>query len=75
MVDETGLLDPNRRHDHRQPLGLARDLPAGVRKATANPEYFLAAVFECRHRLALLLLPIVGLSLALVYRNRPRIFI
>ena len=35
----------------------------------------LAVLFGWGHRLAVLLLPIVGLSLALVYRNKPRFFI
>jgi hypothetical protein len=48
---------------------------AGLHKATANPEYYLTVMFTWGHRLAALLLPIVGLSLALVYRNKPRYFI
>ena len=48
---------------------------AGLKKAVANPEYFLAVLFGWGHRLAVLLLPIVGFSLALVYRNKPRFFI
>jgi hypothetical protein len=48
---------------------------AGLRKAVANPEYFLTVMFGWGHRLAVLLLPIVGLTLALVYRNRPKYFI
>ncbi len=48
---------------------------AGLRKATENPEYYLTVVFEWGHRMAALLLPIVGLALALAYRNRPRYFI
>ncbi len=42
----------------------------GIRKATANPEYYLNVLFDWAHRAAILLLPIVGLSLAAVYRRR-----
>jgi len=48
---------------------------AGVRKAVANPDYYWSVVFTWGHRIAILLLPIVGLSLALVYRNRKKVFI
>jgi hypothetical protein len=48
---------------------------AAVRKATANPEYYFNVLFAWGHRLAIVLLPIVGLSLALVYRNRRQYFI
>lgn len=47
----------------------------GLRKAKANPEYYLLVMFGWAHRLAILLLPIVGLSLAAVYRNRRELFI
>lgn len=47
----------------------------GLRKAMANPEYYLTVFFGWGHRLAVLLLPIVGLTLAVVYRNRPQYFI
>jgi hypothetical protein len=46
-----------------------------LRKATANPDYYLTLLFTWGHRAAILLLPIVGLCLALVYRNKPRYFI
>ena len=46
-----------------------------VRKAIANPQYFLSVMFTWGHRLAVLLLPIVGLALALVYRNRPQFYL
>ena len=46
-----------------------------VRKATANPDYYLTVLFTWGHRAAILLLPIVGLSLALVYRNKRQYFI
>src|SRR5207248_1601415 len=48
---------------------------AGLRKAVANPEYYLTVLFTWAHRAAILLLPIVGLTLALVYRNRREIFL
>jgi hypothetical protein len=48
---------------------------AGLHKAVANPEYYLAVLFAWGHRMAVLLLPIVGLTLALAYRNKPRFFI
>jgi hypothetical protein len=48
---------------------------AGLHKATANPEYYLAVLFTWGHRMAALLLPIVALTLALAYRNRPKFFI
>jgi hypothetical protein len=46
----------------------------GIHKAKANPEYYLNVLFTWAHRLAILLLPIVGLSLALVYTNRTGYF-
>lgn len=47
----------------------------GLKKALANPEYYLTVLFAWGHRLAVLLLPIVGLSLAVVYVNRRKYFI
>jgi hypothetical protein len=47
----------------------------GLAKAIANPEYFLLVMFGWAHRLAVLLLPIIGLSLALVYVNKRQYFI
>jgi hypothetical protein len=44
-------------------------------KAIANPDYFLLVMFGWAHRLAVLLLPITGLSLALVYVNKRQYFI
>ena len=46
-----------------------------LRKAAANPEYYLAVMFTWGHRIAILLLPIVGLSLALVYLNKRQYFL
>lgn len=50
-------------------------LNTAIRKATANPESYLAVLFAWGQRTAVLLLPIVGLTLGLVYRNQPEIFI
>jgi hypothetical protein len=47
----------------------------GVKKAVENPDYYWSVTFEWGHRAAILLLPIVGLSLALVYRKRREVFI
>jgi len=47
----------------------------GIKKAVANPDYYWSVLFTWGHRAAILLLPIVGLSLALVYRKRREIFI
>ena len=48
---------------------------SGLHKATTNPDYYLTVLFAWAHRAAILLLPIVGLALALVYRNRREIFL
>lgn len=48
---------------------------AQVSKALENPEYYFLVMFGWAHRLAVLLLPILGLSLALVYVNRRQYFI
>jgi hypothetical protein len=47
----------------------------GLEKSIANPEYYLSVLFTWAHRMAALLLPIVALTLALAYRNRPQFFI
>jgi hypothetical protein len=47
----------------------------GLHKATANPEYYMMVLFTWAHRVAVLLLPIMGLSLALVYFTKRRYFI
>nr|WP_295111332.1 DUF3667 domain-containing protein [uncultured Caulobacter sp.] len=47
----------------------------GLAKAVANPNYYMLVTFGWAHRLAVLLLPIVGLSLALVYVNKRQYFI
>lgn len=47
----------------------------GIKKAVANPDYYWTVVFAWAQRLAVILLPIVGLSLALVYRRRKDVFL
>ncbi|MBO9709657.1 MAG: DUF3667 domain-containing protein [Caulobacter sp.] len=47
----------------------------GLAKALENPEYYLLVMFGWAHRLAVLLLPILGLSLAFVYMNKRQYFI
>jgi hypothetical protein len=59
-------------HSKATNLAFWRD---AVRKAAANPEYYLSVMFAWGHRVVFLLLPIVGLTLALVYVNRRRFFI
>jgi len=46
-----------------------------IAKAVENPEFYFVVMFGWAHRLAVLLLPIVGLSLALVYVNRRQFYI
>jgi hypothetical protein len=48
---------------------------AGLQKAVDNPDYYWSVLFTWGHRAAILLLPIVGLSLALVYRKRRDVFV
>jgi hypothetical protein len=48
---------------------------AGIKKATSNPDYYWSVVFEWGHRLAIVLLPIIGLSLAMVYARRKDVFL
>jgi hypothetical protein len=50
-------------------------LKAGLIKALENPEYYMVVMFGWGHRLAVLLLPMLGLSLALVYVNKRKFFI
>lgn len=47
----------------------------GLRKASANPGYYGAVLFSWGHRAAILLLPIVGLALAGVYRDKPQFYL
>jgi hypothetical protein len=54
---------------------LKAQIDAPLRKAIANPEFFWMLVFAWGHRLAVLLLPVVGLALALVYARRPGLFL
>lgn len=55
--------------------GVKNWLKDGLAKAVANPDYYILVMFGWAHRLAVLLLPIVGLSLALVYVNRRQFYI
>jgi hypothetical protein len=57
------------------PHGKDRWPKAGLAKALENPEYYLVVMFGWGHRLAVLLLPMLGLSLALVYVNKRQFFI
>jgi hypothetical protein len=52
-----------------------RGWKAGLKKAVANPDYYWSVLFAWAQRTAILLLPIVGLTLALVYRKRRQVFI
>lgn len=46
-----------------------------IAKALENPEYYFTVMFGWAHRLAVLLLPILGLSLTLVYLNRRQFYV
>jgi hypothetical protein len=46
-----------------------------LQRALANREYFLMLLFDMGHRVAALLLPIVGFSLALAYRKTKTLFV
>jgi len=48
---------------------------AQIAKALENPEYYFTVMFGWAHRLAVLLLPILGLSLTLVYVNRRQFYV
>lgn len=48
---------------------------ARVKKATENPEFFFMSMFELGHRLAVLMLPILGFTLALAFRSRKELFV
>lgn len=50
-------------------------LKAALRKAVDNPDYYWSVLFTWGHRAAILLLPIVGLSLALAYRRRRDLYV
>lgn len=58
-------------HDAKGPLWPRE----GLAKAVSNPNYFILVMFGWAHRLAVLLLPIIGLSLALVYVNKRQYYI
>ena len=71
-------LPPNVDSAEPSPAGRKKSgdwLKTAVKKATDNPEYYWSVLFTWGHRAAILLLPIVGLSLALVYRRRRDLYI
>jgi hypothetical protein len=47
----------------------------GLAKAIQNPDYYLTVMFDWAHRIAVLLLPIVGLSLAAVYFYKRKFYL
>jgi hypothetical protein len=57
------------------PHGKEHWFKEGLTKALDNPEFYLVTMFGWGHRLAVLLLPMLGLSLTLVYLNKRRFFI
>jgi hypothetical protein len=67
-IDASGSVSPGA-HEN------AAWLKDGLKKAVANPEYYLTVMFAWGHRLAVLLLPIVGLSLAMVYVHKRQFYI
>ena len=67
-IDASGTVS----HDAKENAAWLND---GLKKAVANPEYYLTVMFAWGHRLAVLLLPIVGLGLAMVYVNRRQYYI
>jgi hypothetical protein len=71
-VAEQGHVSSGKHASNAEALGSWKD---GLAKAVANPDYYLLVTFGWAHRLAVLLLPIIGLSLALVYVNRRQYFI
>ncbi len=62
---------------HRNPAKEATKgwFKENLAKAIENPDYYMVVMFGWAHRLAVLLLPIIGFSLALVYVNKRRFFI
>ena len=60
---------------HEAAKGSKEWFKSQLAKAVANPEFYFMVMFGWAHRLAVLLLPIIGLSLALVYVNRRQYFI
>jgi len=72
---ELGKADHDRIGPHGSGAEALFKWKEGLAKAVANPDYFLIVMFGWAHRLAVLLLPITGLSLALVYLNKRKYFI
>lgn len=60
---------------HAEPKGGKEWFKNQLAKAIKNPNFYFLILFGWAHRLAVLLLPILGLSLALVYVNRRQYFI
>jgi hypothetical protein len=50
-------------------------LSSGLRKANVNPDYYFALLFTWVHRAAFLLLPIMGLTLALAYVRQRKFYL
>jgi hypothetical protein len=71
-VAEQGHVPSGKHTSNAEALGGWKN---GLAKAVANPDYYLLVTFGWAHRLAVLLLPITGLALALVYVNRRQYFI
>jgi len=67
--------EPPKAAEHGKSGGKSWWFKENLAKAVANPDYFLLVMFGWAHRLAVLLLPITGLSLALVYVNKRQYFI
>ena len=72
---EKGHAAPAAASAQASPDHQARWPKAGLAKALENPEYYMVVVFGWGHRLAVLLLPMLGLSLAVVYVNKRQFFI
>lgn len=67
---DSQLSDSSGRHDAKESWWLTQ-----IHKAMASPEYYLSVTFTWGHRMAFLLLPIVGLTLTLVYCFRRHFFV
>jgi len=67
--------DPNEAPPKAPSTAWKAKLQTALQKATDNPDYYWSVLFTWGHRAAILLLPIVGLSLALAYRKRRDIFV
>jgi hypothetical protein len=72
---EKGHAAPAAADAHAKPGQQEHWFKTGLAKALENPEYYMVVMFGWGHRLAVLLLPMLGLSLALVYVNKRQFFI